>query len=1082
MINDLLAQCSMNLSDVEIRIRRAADPTGSTYQESRWRPSVQTAWTWDFDAGSGYAVAHEILAGSPGGPFLNANSNTRDTAGTGNDIQRIFTWAWDGHRYVQGFSFGSAVTDGANNTTSFLWEHADENHAIPYTEIYLRRRTDVPAAELVKLGSGTLTLSENNTYAGPTVIRGGTLVVASDTALGTAGSGTAVYDGGTLALTGGVTVAGEALAVYAALADGPDHLVNLAGTNTWTGRVTRVAPTSTTVALFTGGDLGEGLDLEGTMVYAVNIGGTAAGPVRGVTFTSSEASGTPGFAITAPSVIPNWFTPAFGDTADDDALEAITQSIRHAGAQPGVVRMSLANLTPGHRYKLQLLVDELPGTINRGFDVFIDGLLAVDNFSTAASNPAARGAVITHEFLASNEILSISLDGTATAFADRNPIINAVTLEDLGPAPGASVRLRSEGGRLNVTGQVRLGPGTASLVVGGSGDMAISGAIDGAAYAGTVLGEGAVGYWRLGETSLPRAEDLAGTRDGTYVNLAVSNLGHAGAILGDPDTSVRFTAGDQYVEVGDDGGLNSILTGDYTVQFWMYKESEAGDWQRLVGKGAGSNRTFGVWEESGAGKRLLYQIYVSGGSGLNLYSNTGVEVGRWYHVAVTKQGNVGRIYINGRLDAAGVMSGTINTDTSPLTIGRAPTLHTTFPGRLDEVALFDRALNETEIRWLYDAGLARSHDLVKQGPGTLTLSGENRYEGGTAVMDGVLLVSNTSGSGTGSGDVVVHPGATLGGTGNVGGPVVVDAGGTISPGSSPGALSVGRAGGSGVQLAAGSTLRVELAGPAPGSGYDQLKVRGSLDLGGSTLSLSRTYAPAVNDPPLVLVDNDGTDPILGQFAGLPEGALINVGGLPFTISYCGGTGNDVVLTRVPVTVQQVVYDAGINDTSDDVQRSIITRIQITLTGVVQSIDPGAIAVTRTGAGGGPVNLAWVNNTSLGYSVIEVTFRNGNPFVYNRAGVLALNDGNYRLDIDGDKLRDASGSTSPDRVDHFFRFFGDTDGDRDVDGVDLYVLRRVQANDLRYLRYRVALDYNGDGLVDALDYNQFRTRYGRRLLP
>ena len=57
-------------------------------------------------------VETQPAEGAAGGPFLNVNSNTRDTAGTGNDVQRVFTWPWGGHNNAQGFSFGSSVTDG----------------------------------------------------------------------------------------------------------------------------------------------------------------------------------------------------------------------------------------------------------------------------------------------------------------------------------------------------------------------------------------------------------------------------------------------------------------------------------------------------------------------------------------------------------------------------------------------------------------------------------------------------------------------------------------------------------------------------------------------------------------------------------------------------------------------------------------------------------------------------------------------------------------------------------------------------------------------------------------------------------
>jgi hypothetical protein len=43
-----------------------------------------------------------------------------------------------------------------------------------------------------------------------------------------------------------------------------------------------------TLTAFTGGDAGEGLDLDGNIVYAFNLGGTAQ-TLQGVTFTAAAA-------------------------------------------------------------------------------------------------------------------------------------------------------------------------------------------------------------------------------------------------------------------------------------------------------------------------------------------------------------------------------------------------------------------------------------------------------------------------------------------------------------------------------------------------------------------------------------------------------------------------------------------------------------------------------------------------------------------------------------------------------------------------------------------------------------------------
>ncbi|WP_009960475.1 beta strand repeat-containing protein [Verrucomicrobium spinosum] len=73
--------------------------------------------------------------------------------------------------------------------------------------------------------------------------------------------------------------------------------------------------------------------------------------------------------------------------------------------------------------------------------------------------------------------------------------------------------------------------------------------------------------------------------------------------------------------------------------------------------------------------------------------------------------------------------------------------------------------------------ISGSYGLTKTGSSTLTLAGANTYAGNTAVGSGILLATNTTGSATGKGSVLVQSGAALGGTGTVGfGPNMSDPG------------------------------------------------------------------------------------------------------------------------------------------------------------------------------------------------------------------------------------------------------------------------------------------------------------------
>lgn len=91
----------------------------------------------------------------------------------------------------------------------------------------------------------------------------------------------------------------------------------------------------------------------------------------------------------------------------------------------------------------------------------------------------------------------------------------------------------------------------------------------------------------------------------------------------------------------------------------------------------------------------------------------------------------------------------------------------------------------------FSGALTNSAALIKAGAGKLVFSGDNSARtNSTTVNDGTLLVNNTTGSGTGSGDVTVNSPGTLGGTGSINGPVTVNVGGTLAAGASIGTLTI----------------------------------------------------------------------------------------------------------------------------------------------------------------------------------------------------------------------------------------------------------------------------------------------------
>jgi len=186
--------------------------------------------------------------------------------------------------------------------------------------------------------------------------------------------------------------------------------------------------------------------------------------------------------------------------------------------------------------------------------------------------------------------------------------------------------------------------------------------------------------------------------------------------------------------------------------------------------------------------------------------------------------------------------------------------------------------------------ISGSGSFVQSGSGTVILAGINTYTGPTTVSSGKLSIN---GAITGGGIVTVGPGASLGGSGSVAGPTTLSSGATLSPGNSPGTFTFGN----GLTLASGSTFSAEINGTAAGTLYDQVVVVGSVNLSGATLSLTLGYTPAAGDT-FTIINNDGSDGVVGTFSGLPEGGAVSVGAQQFQISYVGLTGNDVTLKTV----------------------------------------------------------------------------------------------------------------------------------------------------------------------------------------
>lgn len=224
--------------------------------------------------------------------------------------------------------------------------------------------------------------------------------------------------------------------------------------------------------------------------------------------------------------------------------------------------------------------------------------------------------------------------------------------------------------------------------------------------------------------------------------------------------------------------------------------------------------------------------------------------------------------------------------------------------------------------------------ITKIGGGTVVLSraSGNTYQGGTNVSEGTLLVTNTSGSATGTGAVSIGQGAALGGTGAISGNVSIADGGRlaftlISAPASHDRLDVGP-----LSFAGASALDITATGDAPRTGtYVLLRSTatltgplpalslpagyvGSLAFSGTDLVLTLTQVPFANwAAEAGLTGNEAlatADPDADGLANLLEYAFQKDPTHPTDLSDLlahGTSGNYITLTFTPHRISGLRY-------------------------------------------------------------------------------------------------------------------------------------------------------------------------------
>ncbi len=230
-------------------------------------------------------------------------------------------------------------------------------------------------------------------------------------------------------------------------------------------------------------------------------------------------------------------------------------------------------------------------------------------------------------------------------------------------------------------------------------------------YRAAVLADGPIAYWRLGELLGNSSADASGHGLVLDIHPPVT-LGQPGALSCDPDTSIVCSPSlGGWLTHAKDAKLEPKSAMSF--ELWMQQSSTPVAYEKPLWYGKADVTPYGSWGllRDGASSHMTFMITLGKtpwwlGSGAITQANT------WYHVVATYDGTMMRIYVNGVLDGSRTApesgpAGTIAyaSDGHGVGIGAAFAGGPVFGGKIDEVAVYDKALSAARVADHYAAAL-----------------------------------------------------------------------------------------------------------------------------------------------------------------------------------------------------------------------------------------------------------------------------------------------------------------------------------------------------------------------------------------
>lgn len=707
------------------------------------------------------------------------------------------------------------------------------------------------AGGLTKEGSGTMSLSGENTYTGGTTISGGTLRVGDGATSGWISGDVSISSGAQLAFSRSDTMTfGGVINGGGSLTKGGAGTIILTGSNSYFGGTTI---NSGTLQIGNGGTTGSisgNITNNSALVFNRSDDLSFSGNISG--FGSVTKSGAGALLITGDhsysgglTVSAGYLQIGNGGTTGSVSGNIVNNAIVDFARSDTVTYAGSMSGTGEMRKSVAGTLILTGNNTHTGGTRISGGTLQIGNGGTTGS---ISGNIVNNATLAFNRADNITYAGDISGSGQLTK-----------SGAGALVLTGTHtftGGTTIQTGTLQIGNGGTSGSL--AGDIVNNAALafnrsDSVSYSGAISGSGALTKLGGGSLVLTGANSFTGGTTITDGTLQIGNGGTTGSITGDivNNAALAFNRSNTVT-------YSSVISGS----------------GRFVKTGTGTLILTGANTYTGG-------TTISGGTlQIGNGGTTGSITGNVVNNGILAFDRSDAISFAGAISGSGSL---VKSGAGDLSLSGANTYSggtTINSGRLvasagslgtgavvNNATLVMREGSDTS----FAGDISGTGSLIKEGAGRLNLTGTHTYSGATTVSAGRLAVNGSLASSI----VSVQNGASLGGTGTIGG-LLAASSSTIAPGNSIGTLTVA----GNATLSAGSIYEVEVN--AAGQS-DRLVVTGTATISGAQLRVlaeNGTYQPSTTYGILT-----ATGGITGTFASVSTDLAF----LDPTLSYDGNT-------------------------------------------------------------------------------------------------------------------------------------------------------------------------------------------------